>query len=122
MAGDIEAYLNAKRAYSHVRDDMVKLGNLLQAVSTALRDEPERLIFANTGGGLPPEVALSRSAVSVNGNDWKSAQQIMDLLAEYHRVRANLRNAWLTLPPNTRSEMQPLPEGVLPSEGPTRRW
>lgn len=111
----IAKYLQARTDYEAMRTELASVADMFTTVANALRNTPTKLIFSNTSGqGLPMEASMSRDSISVNANDWKTPQQLMEMLARVHQVRDRTRDAWFSVPENMRSGLQAPPQGVLP--------
>ncbi|WP_449225127.1 hypothetical protein [Azospirillum argentinense] len=108
MTDNIRAYLDAQAAYSAVSKELRDLAETLEQVGKTLKDCPERFIFSNVSIGLPVEVSLSRSSRSVDGNGWKTAAEIQQLLAHWHNARRSVQAAWEAIPPQDRQHLKPL--------------
>ena len=107
MSG-VEAYLEARNEFERVGHELTALADLLATASNALRSHPDQMIFANTGRGLPVEAT---TGVSINADDWKSPNQIMGLLENYHKAKQDMFNLWRTIPEN-------LQAGIVAPPGP----
>ncbi len=104
---DVEAYLQARAEFARVEAETGALADLLLHAGNALRNQPGRMGFSNTNGGLPMEAFMSRDSVSINADDWRTPQQIMALLARYHAAISNITNLWSSIPPNLQAGLQP---------------
>jgi len=101
MSG-VEAYLEARNEFERVGNELNDLADLLATASNALRSRPDQMIFANTSQRLPVE---ANAGVSINANDWKSPDQIMGLLANYHKVKQDMLNLWGEIPENLQADI-----------------
>lgn len=111
-----DEYLKARAEFDHINREVVTMGEMITAVGSALKSKPGRFSFSNTNKGLPMEAGMSHDSVSFNGDDWRTAELIMDKLAEWHAAHDAVRNAWLAIPGGIRDGLQPPPEQVLPNE------
>jgi hypothetical protein len=110
MTSPLENYLETRRDFERIRDAISKFAGMLTAVANELRSDPADFSFTNTGQGLP-----TIPKKNLNGDDWKSAKQIMELLSEYHTARQAVRTAWSNVPSDLRGGLQPLPSGAEPA-------
>ena len=102
---NIEAYLQARVEFLRVADETRALAIVLATAANALRDQPDRMGFSNSGG-LPLEAFMSRDSVSINADDWRSPDQIVALLSRYHAAKANMNTLWNSISPDLRSGLQ----------------
>ncbi|MCJ2115170.1 hypothetical protein MKK65_00905 [Methylobacterium sp. J-001] len=113
MAGEIEAYLNARLAFEECRTEIETIADEIVRVGALIKKDPARICFSDTENDLPPG---SFSGQKYPASDWKSASELQNLLVRFHAARANLRAAWTVVPPALRSGLQPPPTGVLPPQ------
>jgi hypothetical protein len=98
----VELYLQAKAEFELFEMEVQSAAALITAVGQALAEKPGRMIFSNVAEGLPMEASVSPDSESFSADHWKTAAQLQDLLARWHRVRNDMINAWNAIP----SEMQ----------------
>lgn len=113
MPSDIEAYLDARLTYEEARKAIEKIADDVAIVGNALKRDPARFSFSNTGLELPKE-AFSGQAFPAE--EWPSAERVQGLLQNLHAARIVLRSTWATIPPKLKSGLQPPPAGVLPPQ------
>lgn len=113
MAGEIEAYLNARLAFEACRIEIETIADEILRVGALIKKDPARISFSDTGNDLP---AGTFSGQKYPAADWKSASELQILLVQFHAARATLRSAWAVVPPALRSGLQPPPTGVLPPQ------
>lgn len=104
---ETDNYLDRRAEFERVDADVTALARDITAVGTALTTGRGRFSFANCPTGLPAEAVMSRYSVSANANDWKTAQQIMELLAKWHDAKSKMLSAWTAVPAHRRSALQP---------------
>jgi hypothetical protein len=102
MAGEIEAYLRARKNFEQVVSEIDDLAFWIVEVGSLLRDDPSDIAFDNTGISL--NVKVSRT---IDANDWKSGRDIQELLASYHAAKHAMNVGWKNVPAEFREAIQP---------------
>jgi hypothetical protein len=115
---NVEEHLKARSEFEKARNDLSDVADYFTRVSSALRQKPGQFAISNTSGKLPTEATRGEA---VNGNDWKSAEDVMKLLARYHEARNHVRETWAAIPSDIRQGLRELPAGVLPVQDRYRR-
>jgi hypothetical protein len=110
-----DAYLDAKKAYEDHSQALRAFAATLRKVSDAIAANPGRFIISNVATGLPMS-AMGGS--SVNGDEWKSADQIQQMLLKWHQLRDRMLQAWESVPNDRKNGLVP-PPGV---DAPPRRY
>ena len=109
---NVEAYLKSRSEFERATQELSVLADLLATAANALRSQPDRFSFANTGQGVPLD-AMSQGSVSINADNWKSPAQIMNLLANYHKAKGEMLNLWRAIPKD-------LQDGIVAPNDPGR--
>lgn len=65
----------------------------------------ESVVISNSGIGFPIEA----HGESIDANNWPSAQQLAEVLSEWHKVYHAVNNAWNAIPKDRRVGIQPPP-------------
>jgi hypothetical protein len=106
-----DAYLDAKAAFEQHEKKLQNFGNFLVEAGSGIRSQPGRVIFSNvsSGVGLPMEASMSRDSISINARDWRTPEQIQEMLAEWHKLRDAMRGAWEAVPQTRREGLKPPP-------------
>ena len=108
MAGEIEAYLRARKAFERVATELEELADEIVEIGESLRDDPTDVAFTNAG--TPLDASVSRT---FDAEDWKSAKEIQALLVLYHSAMDEMHACWEKVPADLR-------DGVLPPD--TNEW
>jgi hypothetical protein len=108
-----DAYLDAKAVYDRVSAELDAVANLLRTVAAGIQGSRGSFIFSNVNVGLPPEASMSRGGVSVNGNDWPTAEAIQQKLAQWHVARTAMHTTWSAVPADRKA-------GLIGPPGPAR--
>lgn len=106
---ETDNYLDRRAAFEQADAEVTALARGITAGDTALTIARGRSSFANCPSGLPAEAVFSRNSVSANANDWKTPEQIMELLARWHDSKSKMLGAWSAVPADRRSALQPPP-------------
>jgi hypothetical protein len=107
-----DAYLQARAAFERANGAVTEIVNRVQKVANALRDSRPLFTFSNVeGSGFPPEVIMSRSSISEDGNAWPSAKSINLALMEWHKAKTAVDMAWSAIPPDQRNGLVAPPWG-----------
>jgi len=101
----IRSYLDAQEKYENVSNDLANIVNILESVSKNIKQNPGGFSFSNTKCGLPPSAIFATMGNSINANDWKSAEEIQQLLSQWHAARDSVRNAWNAVPVQDRKHL-----------------
>lgn len=105
----IDNYVAARAEFVRVDAEITELGKCIVEVGNAISQKRARFSFSNTGQGLPMEAMMSRDSVSADGNQWPSAQGIMESLARWHAARGAVDGAWHALSRDQQAALQPPP-------------
>ena len=103
------------RKYSEANDELGKAKARIQKMRDTIAEVGQSLLYpyefmiSNVKVGLPIEVAMGSAKHSLNADDWPSAQQIAEALANLHEKRKHLENAWHALSESDRKIVNPLP-------------
>jgi hypothetical protein len=108
MGDPIRTYLDSVNNLERVAADAKRMISVVVGVASALQQNPLRVMFSNAAIGMPMDVAFGRSATA-NARDWPTADQIQQALAQWHHARAQVSQAWNTVPPNDRNSLRPPP-------------
>ena len=101
-----ESYLTAPTTFSNTLAELKQMVEVIGSVGSALRDSPDRFIFANQSIGLPVEATMTRDARSTDAGAWPSVEKFMMLLKRYHDEKAAMLDAWGALPQATKDAMK----------------
>lgn len=108
--------MDALGTYRAARADFVQRGEILRAlgrrigdVGHALASEPDNFSFGGVEPKLPP-VDRSHRCLCVDAIEWRTAEEIQTMLAEWHAAKAAMLAAWEAIPPADRSIVQPPPK------------
>lgn len=110
----VDKYIQARADYVRVDGEVDGVTATIAAVADALMRNRTKFSFSNTGVGLPADVMMRRDSLSADGNQWLSADQIMQHLARWHGARESVRREWQALTNEERAALQPPPHGVVP--------
>jgi hypothetical protein len=105
MGDPIRTYLDSMANLERVAANAKRLIGTVVGVASALQRDPLRFMFSNSASGLPMDVAFK--AASANANDWPTADQIQQALAQWHHARAQVSQAWNAVPQNDRNSLRP---------------
>jgi hypothetical protein len=105
MAGEIEAYLRARKSFERIANDIEELAEEIIEVGESLRDDPTDLAFDNAGVSLNASVSRTYDAA-----EWKSAKEIQTMLVQYHAAMDEMTSSWEKVPTDLR-------DGLLPPLG-----
>ena len=103
----ISAYQEAQKEYDRVTRAAEKMAATISAVGQSLTRNWRRFSVSNIGVGFPAEVNMIQGNPSVNGDDWPDAHRLAQTLADWHKARHDLDNAYRRIPENQRSVIQP---------------
>jgi hypothetical protein len=87
MAGAIEAYLEARRKFHSISADVYDLGSELARIGEAMCDEPTEVNF--------------------DAKQWKSAQEIQEMLTLYQAAKNAMDTSWEQIPRDHRYGLLP---------------
>ena len=104
-------YLDAKAKLDSAEARVINLASFLTQVANSLQKDYWNFIVSNVQVGFPVGVGSGGAAFSLNADNWPSAQQIAETLAELHSARHAAVNAWSALSPNDRGSLPKPPGG-----------
>lgn len=104
-----DAYLDAKTAFERIDAQLNETAQFVGTVAQAMSGSRGTFSLANTGVGLPAEAIMSSKSGTLNGDKWPSAKQIMEGLAEWHKAKLAMLNAWNAVPQDRRTGLVPPP-------------
>lgn len=102
-----EKFSAAERKFKALDQRLSEAAQYLQLAATALKDRRHKFSLSNSGVGLPMEAVMGSDCVSLNANQWPSADQIMALLSQWHGAKDELQAAWQQIPQEFRDRMTP---------------
>lgn len=103
----IESYIEAKTAMERHEAELAKLAEHYLRLGAALKNQPGRMIFANTSAGLPLEASMSRDSVSLDANDFRTPAQMQEMLGQWHKLNDAMMNAWSALGSAAQANVSP---------------
>ena len=98
-----DAYLKARADFEAVKKQVMTIVQTIRDVANHLEKDPVHFSFTNTGTGLPPEAIMTRTAKSVDSNNWPNPTGIMALLVKFHEARSNVNTTWGAIPVSQRA-------------------
>jgi len=96
-------YADAVKVYEKLKSDLTALGRKLTTIGKALAENPDAVRFAET---YAISVDLSRAIdepVHVERFEWKSYEEMTDLLNRYYMAEQDKRAKWNVLPEEDRN-------------------
>ncbi|HWG06180.1 MAG TPA: hypothetical protein VG271_14290 [Beijerinckiaceae bacterium] len=111
--GAFEDYAAARNDFVSAHKALDTLAEEIGYVAAALKANREAFMFANMAGSFPSKGAAKQLASAVDGQKWKSAAQINQMLAQWHAARDALDRVWNSLPKEQREALQPPPGPAL---------
>jgi len=111
MSAMTDAYVLARRNFDQARAARDRLIEYISGVANQMKTNPERFSFANTQGGYPAEVAMTRNSVSVNADEWPSVPHIEQIFIAHYSAKGAMLDAWRAVPQEDRNAFQPPPVG-----------
>jgi diacylglycerol kinase family enzyme len=102
------------RKYSESNDELEKARTKVQKVQAIIVEVgqalnyPYQFVISNVGVGFPAEVTHSSMAKSLNANEWPTAKQIAEVIADLHQRRQHLESAWHSLSDADKNIVKPL--------------
>ena len=109
----IDEYISARAEFVGIDERRADLGRFIASVGAAIERQPDEFMFSNTSVGLPAEVVMRRSPHHYNGDDWRSAENIMTFIKEWHDARSRVQNAWGALNADQRAALQAPPKNAM---------
>ena len=102
------------RKYSDANDELDKATTKVRILQNIIGDtgrslnKPYEFIVSNVDVGFPPEVTMSRGIHSLNADNWPTAKQIAEALADLHNKRKFAENIWHSLSDGDKKLVKPL--------------
>lgn len=113
MSDALEGYSRAVRAFAESIHQARRIAEIVNRGATALRNW-EQVQVTDVTGEFPGDVRRDRGSENdLVGRDWPGAQQIADVLLEYHRARRELERAFGAIPEDHRHAVR-CPDSVAP--------
>lgn len=109
----IDQYIAARAEFVRIDAEVSELGKNIAEIGNTITQKRARFSFSNTGQGLPMEAVMSRDSVSADGNQWPSAQRVMEGLAKWHAARGAVDGAWHALSKDQQAALQPPPRDTV---------
>jgi len=107
MSERTATYQASVRRYEQAFATLHRITDAITTVGDPLRDQPERLRFAQIPGALAMPISTDRT---FDGMAWPPAQDIHNALAECHSAIGELRVAWINVPIDERSGLKEPPD------------
>lgn len=94
----VDEYLKANAEFEAAKRDLAAFAKILADVAGVLNRTPEGLSFANSGVGLPMDIALSSSTVSIDAGVWPTPEKIQTAIARRFTAKRAVQTAWSAVP------------------------
>jgi hypothetical protein len=106
--GDLrDAYTAAQDAYDNMQAEMERVGQSLEQAGKTLRMNPGQLRFPGTCFSTPIDQHYRQQpSLHVEQSNWRSFDQMQDLLNRYYRARFELTKAYEAMPDDQRRSMK----------------
>lgn len=101
----IRAYLDARNNLEQAAQRAERMVGIILGAAIKLRDW-KRVMVSNANVGFPAEIALTTQN-SIRADEWPTAQQLAEALAQWHQARSAARSAWSAVPSSDRPGIQP---------------
>lgn len=105
MSDPIRGYLDSVKNLERVEADARAVIDQVIAVAAALQDNPLGVMFSNTVTGMPMSVGTERAVA--DASKWPTAEQLQQVLAQWHNARLAASQAWNAVPPPDKAQMKP---------------
>jgi hypothetical protein len=105
MAGEVEAYIEANRAYIEAGKRLAPLIRTIVSAARSLEHSPEYFFFSGLEAAVPTKTAhynQHREAAV----EWPSAGQLQKALVEWHLTYAAATEAWKSVPKSAQDSMK----------------
>lgn len=104
-----DAYLDALADFRKIDAEVKTLGETLMNAGRALQNNPGRFVFPNIEPGLPIPAGLTQGVFTASARNWKTAEEIQTMLAEWHNASVAMTKAHAKLPSARQAGVQPPP-------------
>jgi hypothetical protein len=104
----IRKYSQAMEELGRATERVQGMQHLIKQIASAL-DRPYELMVSNVGVGFPPEVAMAR-VPTLNADNWPTAKQIAEALANLHEKRSQVDLTWASLSQADKNLVNPPPD------------
>lgn len=101
----IRTYIDAKGELDKALSKVHELQSIIGLVNTALKEHP--YAFRVSGVTFPASVPIQRG---LNPDDWPSAKQIGEVLANLHKAHDRAELIWASLSKADQQELSPPPK------------
>lgn len=92
------------RQYSRVTEELNKatvkvhkLSSLISKIGSLLTRNPYKFVVSNVKANFPAEVTMVEDIPRLNADEWPTAEQIAEVLADLHQKRKAVRDVWHSL-------------------------
>jgi hypothetical protein len=110
MSVQSDNYIAKRIAFNEIQRERDALISFLVSTIAEMNQSPETFHFANTPGGLPPEVTMSRNSPNIDGRRWPTAEDIQSQVIKWHAAKREMLEAWRGVPEAEHGALQPPPE------------
>ena len=107
MSDPIREYSNAINEYDKTYSVIREYGTITADLGRFLNNKPYDIGVSNSGAGLPAEMAMVEKQFTLNANDWPTAKQIAEALANLYEKRKLVNNLWSSLSPTDKNLVNP---------------
>lgn len=101
----ITEYQTALRNFNRAKNHAETLVNTIAEAAAKLQNW-RTVRVSNVNVGFPVDISISNS---INANQWPTAQQLAEALADYHSRLHEVGNAYRRIPEDQREVVQPPP-------------
>jgi len=105
----IHKYSTAVDELNRARAKVEQMQEFIATVSKCLL-KPYEFMVSNVGVGFPAEVSLVQGTPCLNANEWPSAKQIAEAIANLHQKYQQVETTYRALPPSDKNLVSSPPD------------
>jgi hypothetical protein len=110
MSDAIAEYQKTLADFTAAKRRLLRLAELFISAGQQLKSDWRRVVVANHAGMKSPGFNVSPRHVSIDANDWPSADQLVEALNAAHEAQLAITNAWARVPEERRNVLVPPPK------------
>src|SRR2546426_9350132 len=97
MADQVQAYQESLSAVVAAQKKAEAVVERIAEINRKLQDW-RKVMISNGKHGFPPEISANMRSPTVDVRNWPTADQLEQVLVDWHNARQAAQNAWLQVP------------------------
>lgn len=106
MADPISQYLESRRAFDQAVQPFQRIRNIVVKLASDLKNVSDNILTTDVEIGSPPKLEFSEVEVSIDAEQWPTADQIQQTIRDRSSAHRAMVQAWNDIPRENRAGLK----------------